>query len=197
MSITEKAVKNPAGVAVAVAIITLFGLFSLSRLPVQLFPDIDLPQISVNANWRAASPKEVESEILEPMEEVLQGVPGMEIMESNAFNGGAWINMKFTLGTDMQATLMDIIGRLNRLPPMPADSDPPVVSLGGGFGGGGANQSLSWFFVQLLPGTKGPIENYGQFIIDTVKPKLESIEGVAGVQVNAGSAEELQITIVK
>ena len=68
MSITERAVKNPAGVAVAVAIITLFGLFSLKELPVQLFPDIDLPQISVFASWRAASPQEVESEILDPME---------------------------------------------------------------------------------------------------------------------------------
>jgi multidrug efflux pump subunit AcrB len=193
MSITERAVSSPAAVAVVVAIITLFGLFSLSGLPVQLFPDIDLPQISVNANWRAASPKEVESEILEPMEEVLQGMPGMEVMSSNAFNGGAWINMQFNLGTDMQATLMEVIGRLNRLPPMPADSDPPVVNLGGG--GGGANQALSWFFVQLLPGTQGPIESYGQFIMDTVKPRLESIDGVAGVQVNAGAPNELQITI--
>ncbi|MBT8063038.1 MAG: efflux RND transporter permease subunit, partial [Gammaproteobacteria bacterium] len=194
MSITERAVKNPAGVAVAVAIITLFGLFSLNSLPVQLFPDIDLPQISVNANWRAASPKEVESEILEPMEEVLQGLPGMEVMEANAFNGGAWINMQFSIGTDMQETLMDVIGRLNRLPPLPVDADPPVVNLGGG-GGGGPNQALSWFFVQLLPGTEGPIERYGQFITDTIKPRLESIDGVAGVQINAGAAEELQITI--
>jgi multidrug efflux pump subunit AcrB len=193
MTITERAVKNPAGVAVAVAIITLFGLFSLTGLPVQLFPDIDLPQISVNANWRAASPKEVESEILEPMEEVLQGLPGMDTMESNAFNGGAWINMQFTLGTDMQATLMEVIGRLNRLPPLPADADPPVVNMGGG--GGGANQALSWFFVQLLPGTEGPIERYSQYITDTIKPKLESVEGVAGVQINAGAAEELQIII--
>lgn len=194
MSITERAVRNPAGVAVAVAIISLFGLFALKGLPVQLFPNIELPQISVNANWRAASPKEVESELLEPMEQVLQGIPGMEVMSSNAFNGGAWINMEFVLGTDMQATLMEIIGRLNRLPPLPADSDPPVVHMGGG-GGGGSNQALSWFFVQLLPGTQGPIESYSQFIIDTVKPKLESIEGVAGVQINAGAAEELQITI--
>jgi len=193
MTITERAVKNPAGVAVAVAILTLFGLFSLKQLPVQLFPDIDLPQISVFAGWRAASPKEVESEILDPMEEVLQGMPGMEVMSSNAFNGGAWINMEFTLGTDMQATLMEVIGRLNRLPSMPADSDPPVVNLGGG--GGGANQALSWFFVQLLPGTEGDIEDYGQYVTDTVKPKLESIDGVAGVQVNAGAPEELQITI--
>jgi len=193
MSITERAVKNPAGVAVAVAIITMFGLFSLNGLPVQLFPEIDLPQISVFAGWRAASPKEVESEILDPMEEVLQGLPGMDVMSSNAFNGGAWINMEFTLGTDMQATLMEVIGRLNRLPSMPADSDPPVVNMGGG--GGGANQALSWFFVQLLPGTEGSIEQYSQYIMDTVKPKLESIEGVAGVEINAGAAEELQITI--
>jgi multidrug efflux pump subunit AcrB len=174
MSITERAVKNPAGVAVAVAILTLFGLFSLNGLPVQLFPDIDLPEISVFAGWRAASPHEVESEILDPMEEVLQGMPGMEVMSSNAFNGGAYISMEFTLGTDMQSTLMEVIGRLNRLPSMPADSDPPVVNLGGG--GGGANQALSWFFVQLLPGTPGSIEEYGQFVIDTVKPKLESAE---------------------
>ncbi|MCW8925303.1 MAG: efflux RND transporter permease subunit [Xanthomonadales bacterium] len=192
MGITERAVKNPAGVAVAVAIVTLFGLFSLNKLPVQLFPDIDLPQITVFAGWRAASPKEVESEILEPMEEVLQGIPGVETMSSNAFNGGAWINMEFALGTDMQATLMEVIGRLNRLPSMPADSDPPVVNLGGD---GGANQALSWFFVQKLPGTPGNIEDYSQYVMDTVKPKLESIEGVAGVQINAGAAEELQITI--
>ena len=193
MSITERAVKNPAGVAVAVAIVTLFGLFSLNGLPVQLFPEIDMPQISVFSGWRAASPKEVESEILEPMEEVLQGMPGVEAMQSNAFNGGAWINMEFALGTDMQATLMEVIGRLNRLPSMPADSDPPVVNMGGG--GGGANQALSWFFVQLLPGTEGTIEEYSQFIMDTVKPKLESIDGVAGVEINAGAPEELQIII--
>jgi len=192
MGITERAVKNPAGVAVAVAIVTLFGLFSLNGLPVQLFPDIDLPQITVFSGWRAASPKEVESEILEPMEEVLQGMPGMETMSSNAFNGGAFINMEFTLGTDMQATLMEVIGRLNRLPSMPADSDPPVVNLGGG---GGANQALSWFFVQLLPGTEGSIEQYSQYVMDTVKPKLESIDGVAGVEINAGAPEELQIII--
>jgi len=158
MGITERAVKNPAAVAVAVAIIALFGLFSLKNLPVQLFPDIDLPQLNVQASWRAASPKEVESEILEPMEEVLQGLPGMQVMEANAFNGGAFVNMRFNLDTDMQATLMDVIGRLNRLPPLPADADPPVVQLGGR---GSANSALTWFFVQKLPGTPGQLTNRG------------------------------------
>lgn len=192
MGITDRAVKNPAGVAVAVAIIALFGLFSLNKLPVQLFPDIDLPQLSVQASWRAASPKEVESEILEPMEEVLQGLPGMQVLEANAFNGGAFINMQFNLDTDMQATLMDVIGRLNRLPPMPADADPPVVQLGGR---GGANGALTWFFVQKLPGTPGQLADYARQVEEIIKPRIESIEGVAGVEILAGAPEEVQIII--
>ncbi len=192
MGITEKAVSNPAGVAVAVAIITLFGLFSLVELPIQLFPDIELPQMSVQANWRAASPREVESELLEPMESVLQGLPGMQTLEANAFNGGAFINMLFNLDTDMQATLMDVIGRLNRLPPLPADADPPVVQLGGQ---GNANQSLTWFFVQKLPGTRGELTDYARQVEDIIKPRIEAIEGVAGVEILAGAPEELQIVI--
>jgi multidrug efflux pump subunit AcrB len=192
MGITERAVKNPAGVAVAVAIITLFGLFSLGKLPVQLFPDIELPQLNVQANWRAASPREVESEILKPMEEVLQGIPGMRVMEANAFNGGAYINLQFNLETDMQATMMDVIGRLNRLPPLPADADPPVVQLGGR---GGANGALTWYFVQKLPGTPGNLTDYAQQVEDIIKPRIESIEGVAGVDILDGSPEQLQIVI--
>jgi multidrug efflux pump subunit AcrB len=192
MGITEKAVSNPAGVAVAVAIIALFGLFSLSSLPIQLFPDIDLPQMSVQANWRAASPREVESEILEPMEDVLQGMPGMQTLEANAFNGGAYINMLFNLDTDMQATLMEVIGRLNRLPPLPLDADPPIVQMGGQ---GTANQALTWFFVQKLPGTRGELTDFTRQVEDILKPRLEAIDGVAGVDIQAGAAEELQIII--
>jgi len=192
MGITERAVRNPAGVAVAVAIIVLFGLFSLTKLPVQLFPNIDLPQLNVQASWRAASPKEVESEILEPMEEVLQGLPGLQVMEANAFNGGAFINMRFNLETDMQAAMMDVIGRLNRLPPLPADADPPVVQLGGR---GSANGALTWFFVQKLSGTPGELTDYAQQVEDIIKPRIEAIDGVAGVDFLAGAPEQLQIII--
>ncbi len=193
MSFTHKAVRNPAAVGVVVAIIFMFGLFSLNSLPVQLFPEIELPQLTVNASWRAASPKEVESEILEPIEEVLQGLPGLQTIEANAFNGGAWVNMQFALETDMQATLMEVIGRLNRLPPLPVDADPPVVNLGGG--GGGSNESLTWFFVQKLPGTPGELRDYARQVEDIIKPRIEAIDGVSGVEFMSGGADELQIII--
>ncbi|MGH8263524.1 MAG: efflux RND transporter permease subunit, partial [Steroidobacteraceae bacterium] len=60
--------RSPVGVAVLAILIGLLGVLSVSRLPLQLFPDINAPQISIQAGWRTASPEEVESAILEPLE---------------------------------------------------------------------------------------------------------------------------------
>ena len=89
MDITRASLKNPAAVAAAVALVALFGFTAMRELPMQLFPDIDQPQMSVVTNWRAASTREIESEILEPQEEVLQGLPGLEQMDANANPGPA------------------------------------------------------------------------------------------------------------
>ncbi len=194
VSLTVNSIRNPAGIAVVVAIIAFFGLFSLSKLPIQLFPNIDEPQISINTGWRAASPLEVESEIVEPLEEVLQGMPGLKELSAGANKGFSWVNLRFGLGTDMQKTLIDVISRLNRLQPLPRDATPPQVSLGGGQGGGGANETLTWFFVQLLPGTPGPVEDYQRVVEEILEPRLESIPGIAGVTIHAGQQRELQIT---
>src|SRR5687768_11703161 len=149
MDITRASLKNPAAIAAVVALIAVFGFTSMRELPLQLFPDIEQPQLSVVTNWRAASPREIESEILEPQEEVLQGLAGLERMDGNANPGASWVNLTFAVGTDMKATLVDVLGRLNRLPPLPADANPPIVQLSGE----DTNQNLTWFFVQLLPGT--------------------------------------------
>lgn len=77
MFLTKFCLKNPAIIAVAVAIVFFVGLFSLTKLPLQLFPAIERPQVSIQTFWRAASPSEVESELLEPQEDVLEGIPGL------------------------------------------------------------------------------------------------------------------------
>jgi multidrug efflux pump subunit AcrB len=184
--------RSPIGVIVIAVFMGLLGLLSLSRLPLQLFPDINKPELSIQAGWRTASPEEVESELLEPLENVMQGMQGVEEIEGNASAGGAQLNLRFALGTDMKNALVEVIGRLNRLPPLPRDSDRPSVSQGGN---GSANETLSWFFVQLLPGTPGPIESHRRFIEDTVRARLESIPGVAAVDVNDGPPDDVRITL--
>jgi multidrug efflux pump subunit AcrB len=82
---------------------------------------------------------------------------------------------------------------MSRLPPLPRDSDRPVVQLGGD--GGDSNQQLSFFFVQLLPGSEGPIERYRRFVEDVVKPRIESVPGVAQVEVQGGPPDDVRITL--
>jgi hypothetical protein len=115
----------------------LLGMPSLSRLPLQLFPDINRPEISIQCTWRTASPEEVESELLEPLANVLQGLPGVEEIEGNATPGASEINLRFALGTDMKNALVEVIGRLNRLRPLRATAPLQLahiipISRGGG-----------------------------------------------------------------
>ncbi|HEY2400905.1 MAG TPA: efflux RND transporter permease subunit, partial [Steroidobacteraceae bacterium] len=185
--------RSPVAVAVIALFIGLLGTLGLSRLPLQLFPDINRPEISIQCQWRTASPEEVESELLEPLENVLQGMPGVEEIEGTANAGADQINLRFALGTDMKNALVEVIGRLNRLRPLPRDADRPIVTLGGG--DGNANETLSWFFVQQLAGTPGTIESQRRFIEDTVRARLEAIPGVAAVNVNAGPPDDVRITV--
>ena len=192
MNLTEKSLKSPIGVAVGVGLIIVLGLVALVRLPVQLFPDIDEPVVTIFTGWRAAAPTEVESELIEPQEQALRGLPGLQEIQSFANAGGAFINLEFAIGTDMGRTLIDVIARMNQLPPLPRDADAPRISLGENFGGG-PNETLSWFFVQLKPGTPGPVENYRREVEDLMRTRIESIAGVGTINVNAGAPDELRI----
>ncbi|MBX3724499.1 MAG: efflux RND transporter permease subunit [Xanthomonadales bacterium] len=191
MKLTEASLRNPAAVAVAVALACLFGLLALGKLPLQLFPEIDRPQLSIVTGWRAASPQEMEAEIVEPIETVMLGLPGLEEIASNASPGFSNINLTFAVGSDMEAMLVEVLARMNRLPPLPRDATPPVVRTAADV----ANASLTFLFVQKLPGTTGDVRDYRQIVEDRVVPRLTAIQGVAGVEVNGSEPEELSITV--
>jgi multidrug efflux pump subunit AcrB len=191
MKLTEASIRNPVAVAVAAALACLLGLISLLELPLQLFPDIDRPQMSIQVNWRAASPQEMESEIVEPVEAVMQGLPGLEEITSSINAGNAFVSLTFAIGSDMGDKLVQVLARMNRLPPLPRDASPPVVQAGAD----PANSTLSFFFVQLLPGTQGNILDYRRMLEDRIVPRLAAVEGVGGVEVNGGAPDELSIRL--
>jgi multidrug efflux pump subunit AcrB len=98
--------KSPIAVIVIAVFVLLLGFLSLAHLPLQLFPDIKRPEIQIQTGWRSASPEEVESELLEPLENVMQGLPGVEEIEGNAAVGGANLSLRFAIGTDMKNALV-------------------------------------------------------------------------------------------
>ncbi len=192
MNLTQRSLKSPISVAVGVGLIVVLGLVAIIKLPVQLFPDIEEPVITIFTGWRAAAPAEVESELIEPQEQALRGLPGLQEIQSFAGAGGSFINLQFAIGTDMGRTLIDVIARMNQLPPLPRDADAPRISLGEN-GGNGPNDTLSWFFVQLKPGTPGPVENYRREVEELMRSRVEAIPGVGTINVFAGAPDELRI----
>jgi len=192
MDITGTSLKNPAAVAVGVVLVLLLGVYCLNRLPIQLFPDIESPRITIQTIWRAASPKEIESEIIEPIENVLQGLPGVTEMSAWSNAGGAWINLDFGIEADMQQMLVEIISRMNRLPALPRDAEPPTIMTGGG---GTNTVALTYYFVQLLPDNPNGLGDYALFVDDVIRPSIEGVPGVSNVQVmdGFGGPVELQV----
>ncbi|NVJ99819.1 MAG: efflux RND transporter permease subunit [Alphaproteobacteria bacterium] len=192
MKLTEKSLKNPAAVIVIAAMALVLGAVMLTKLPVQLFPAIERPQLAVQIFWRGASPSEIESEIVEPIEEVMQGIPGMEEMRSFSNNSFGFVSLEFALEADMDRTLMEVISRINRLPPLPADADRPQILMNGGNPTG---ETLIYLFTQFREGSALPQDEYVSFIRDEVVPRLESVEGVSRISVEAGAGFGEQLTV--
>lgn len=188
MGLTKLCLKNPAAVGVVLALIALLSVVSVSRLPIQLLPNIERPEMGIFTQWRAASPREVESEIVEPIERELRGVPGLKAMQSFSNTGGGFVRLEFALGTNMDKALTEVSSRLQRVRGLPADAERPAI---GDFGGGSAGDTLIFLFLQRLPGHENASIKMSEFAQSRIAPELEAIEGVAGVDVNSDDGEEV------
>ena len=108
MRLAEFSQHNPAAVAAAAAIVMLFGVLALLRLPIQLLPDTRRPELFVNASWREAAPAELEEALIEPIEEAMRGLPGLVEMRSEANRGRGGVRLTFEVGTDMTRVMLDV-----------------------------------------------------------------------------------------
>ena len=193
MNLTAFCMKNPAAVVAGAAFVFILGIYSAFMLPVQLFPDIERPTLSVFTPWRAASPTQVESEITEQVEDVLDGISGMTEMRSWSGQGQSWVGMDFQVGSDMNAVVLDVLARLNRIQGLPEEAERPILQLSGDQD---SNSSLVFLFLQALPGNTKDILEYRRYVQDVIIPRLESIPGVAGIQYGGGfgAPDELRVT---
>lgn len=189
MNITRAALGNPVATVVAILLVILFGALSLWRLPIQLTPEVEKPEITISTTWRASAPEEVEAEIIEPQEKVLRGLPGMTEMLSKAQRGRGEISIKLEVGSDLQRSLVEILNRLNRVAQYPEDADEPVLSTVGG-----DSRPIAWFIVKPQPGNGNSIESYNDFIEEVVQTRFERVPGVALSEMRGGRAREVRIT---
>ena len=191
MNLTRNALKNPAAIIVIVALVMVFGLMSVFKLPIQLTPDIEQPQITISTGWRSAAPAEMESVIIEPIENVVKNTQGVTKVTTNIQRGFGNITLTFDVGADMQRAMLDVINNLNQAPPLPLDAIEPVVSAGGGRGG----PNTASLMIKTLPDNpNSDLGMYQKLIEDVVKPRFARIPGMGQVNLNSSRPRELRIT---
>ena len=194
MKISERSLQNPAAVAAAAAIVLLFGVLALMRLPIQLLPDTNQPQLFVNAEWREAAPAELEEALIEPIEEVMRGLPGLVEMRSESNRGRGGVQLTFEVGTDMTRVMLDVVSRLNTLPPLPPDADEPQVF-------GGDNFQTTNAASLLLRPTAGPRGARHRRRIPAIHRRGRSnrgwhvLNGVSRVSLESGRPREVHVEL--
>ena len=190
MSPTRLVLDNPTAGLVTGLLIVLFGLLSFRSLPIQLTPEVERPEITITTNWRASAPEEVESEIIEPQEDQLRGLPGMTELLSEARQGSGKITISFDVDYSLERGLIEVINRLNRVPQYPVDADEPVLSTAGG-----RSRPIAWFIIKPDKNSAIEIENYRDYIEEVVQSRFERVPGVALSEVRGGNEREVRITV--
>ncbi len=190
MDIIGYSIKKPVTVAVGVILVVLFGIIALGRLPVQLTPDVETPQISVRTVWSGATPYEVEKEVIEKQEETLKGLQGLTRMESASYNSSGEITLSFAIGTDLDDALLRVSNKLNEVSRYPENVQKPVIE------SAGANSSpVIWMMLETTADNPTPISHYRTFFEDSIRQHLERVDGVGSLFVFGGTENTLDITL--
>ncbi len=191
MNLTQISLKNPASIAVVLALITLFGYLAIKDRPIQLLPNLSQPQISIFNNWRAAAPAEMESNIIEPQETILRRTPGLKEITSNINRGFTNTTLTFEQDTDLQQAFINVINNLNQAPPLPVDAGEPFVAVGGQ---GQPNVASIQVYTQKDNLDADYTSDKYEFVFDEViEPRLARIPGVSRVNMNSRRPLEVRI----
>ncbi len=190
MNLIRAAIDRPIAVVAAVLLVVLFGLVALTTIPIQLAPDVNRPVITITTNWFGAAPAEVEREILNPQEDELAGIEGLTSITGSASLGRARITLEFRIGTNMDRALLLVANRLDRVPDYPEEADQPTLDTAGS-----EDNAIAWFILTPLPGNTTPMHEFGDFVEDNIKERLERVPGVGRINLFGNSEREIQIRI--
>src|SRR5262245_66672549 len=129
MKLSEISIERPVLASVMSLAILLFGVLSLTFLPVREYPDIDSPVVSVTTIYRGASAQVVETEITDVLEEQLSTIEGVKLITSSSQEQGSVITVEFQLNRDVDEAANDVRDRVSRIRgQLPATVDDPIVA---------------------------------------------------------------------
>ena len=187
MNLPRFSVSRPVFTTMVTLIVVTLGAVSLSRLPIDLFPEIAMPTLTVDTEYENASPEEMERLVTEVIEEAVAAVPGVEEITSESSEGESDVRVSFVWGTDLDVATNDIRDRLDRIiDSLPEDAGTPNIR----------KFDVNAFPVLILgiSSNLDPIE-LTELIEDQIQYRIERIPGVAAVETWGGFNREIQVNL--
>ncbi|HSJ05754.1 MAG TPA: efflux RND transporter permease subunit [Longimicrobiales bacterium] len=187
MSLPRLAIGRPVAVAMFFIAATFVGIVSLTRLPVDLLPDIAYPRLVVHTGYPQVAPAEVERFITEPLEAAFARVPGRVRTESQTREGVSVITLRFAWGTDMDFAALNVRERIDGLRgQLPEDADRPVVL---------RTDPRSEPIMALSASGAGDLWTLKELAESVFRRRLEQIDGVAQAAITGGLEREIQVDV--
>ncbi|PRR69242.1 efflux RND transporter permease subunit [Neomoorella humiferrea] len=187
MNWLEALVKRPVAVTVAVIVALLLGSMALARLSIDLLPNLNLPYAAVITSYQGAGPEEIEKAVTRPLEDVLGTVQGVKNILSYSMSGTSIVLLEFEWGQDMDFAALNMrekVDQVERFLPDAAEK-PTVVKF---------DPNMMPVMTLALYGDMDE-ERLKDLAENTVKGRLERLNGVAAVNITGGLEREIQVLV--
>ena len=176
MNISELSIRRPVLSTVLTLIILLFGIIGYSYLGVREYPSVDNPIISVSCSYPGANADVIENQITEPLEQNINGIPGIRSLSSVSQQGSSRITVEFELSVDLETAANDVRDKVSRAQRyLPRDCDPPTVSK--------ADADAMPILMVALQSDKRSLLELSEIADLTVKEQLQTIADVSSVSI--------------
>ena len=176
MNISELSIRRPVLATVMTLIIVIFGVIGYSYLGVREYPSVDNPIISVSCSYPGANADVIENQITEPLEQNINGIPGIRSLSSVSSQGSSRITVEFELSVDLETAANDVRDKVSRAQRfLPRDCDPPTVSK--------ADADAMPILMVAVQSDKRSLLEISEIADLTIKEQLQTINNVSAVQI--------------
>lgn len=176
MNISELSIHRPVLATVLTIIILLFGIIGYSYLGVREYPSVDNPIISVTCSYPGANADVIENQITEPLEQNINGIPGIRSLSSVSQQGQSRITVEFELSADLETAANDVRDKVSRAQRyLPRDCDPPTVSK--------SDADAQPILMIALQSDKRSLLELSEIADLTVREQLQTISDVSSVSI--------------
>jgi HAE1 family hydrophobic/amphiphilic exporter-1 len=188
MILSDVSIKRPVFATMLNLVLVVFGLFALPRLAIDQYPDVDFPVVSATVVYPGADPETIEQRILDPLEKAVNGISGLDTLQSTAYPNIAQLVLKFKLDKKGDVAAQEVRDKIFAvLTQLPDEAETPIIQK---FDVGGAP------ILNISVSSEGlSYAELSRYAADVIQPSLERVNGVARIDTAGIREREIHILV--